>query len=125
MASAPRAAYARCEFAMSCCEGVLIPSARSVHDPSTIKAPNSAQESHSDTLDSPGSATQPSSQLHSNIEDDGERNIFPVTWRVIGGGVMMGGRSTNSLIVFYSAHADRFLRRGLQALQGRGLSRGR
>ncbi|KAI0248610.1 hypothetical protein BJV78DRAFT_1156429 [Lactifluus subvellereus] len=62
-----------------------------VHDPSAIQAPKSTQESPSSDTSESGS-TQSSSQLHSKIEEDPERTIFPVTWRVIGGGVMMGGQ---------------------------------
>jgi hypothetical protein len=73
------------------------PLTRSIHDLSAIQAHRSTQEPSSDTSDSPGSSTQPSSQSHS---EDRERNIVPVTWRVIGGGVMMGGQSTYTLPVF-------------------------
>lgn len=63
----------------------------SIHDPSTIQSPLSELESPSD-----GSASSPlsPSEPRSKFDEEHERNIYPITWRVIGGGVMMGGQST-------------------------------
>jgi len=64
---------------------------RSIHDPSVVQSPQPEQESPSD-----GSAFSPlsPSESHSKFDEEHERNVYPVTWRVIGGGVMMGGQST-------------------------------
>ncbi|KAI9433247.1 hypothetical protein BJY52DRAFT_1337897 [Lactarius psammicola] len=43
-------------------------------------------------IDDPGSPAQSASQLDAESDDDRGRNIYPITWRVIGGGVMMGGQ---------------------------------
>ncbi|KAI9508867.1 hypothetical protein F5148DRAFT_831701 [Russula earlei] len=62
-----------------------------IHDPSAIQSPKSEQESPLDT--SCYSSEAPSgSEAGSYVGDDHGQNIHPVTWRVIGGGVMMGGR---------------------------------
>ena len=87
----PRAAYARCESVMSLLGTITNRLTRSIHDPSALQAYQSSQGSYSDTSDSPDASKQPSPQPHSK---DYERNMFPITWRVIGGGVMMGGQST-------------------------------
>ncbi|KAH9989727.1 hypothetical protein BJV74DRAFT_796144 [Russula compacta] len=58
-----------------------------IHDSSSIRAPQSEQESPSD------SSSQSASEPHSKAHEDHEQNIFPITWRVIGGGVMMGGQN--------------------------------
>ncbi|KAH9065300.1 hypothetical protein EDB87DRAFT_1048267 [Lactarius vividus] len=60
-----------------------------IHDPSAIRAPLSTEES---PIDSSSSSAQSASQSASESDDDRGRNIYPITWRVIGGGVMMGGR---------------------------------
>ncbi|KAI0304309.1 hypothetical protein B0F90DRAFT_1235948 [Multifurca ochricompacta] len=60
-----------------------------IHDPSAIQGYPPTQEP---LLDSAGPSTQPSSRLGSEIDEERERNIYPITWRVIGGGVMMGGQ---------------------------------
>lgn len=63
----------------------------SIHDPSAVQSSQSEQESPSDG--SAGSPVSPS-ESRSKFDEEHERNIYPITWRVIGGGVMMGGRST-------------------------------
>jgi hypothetical protein len=70
---------------------------RSIHDPSALQAYQSTQGSLSDTSDSPNASKQPSPQPDPQGH---ERNVFPITWRVIGGGVMMGGQSTYISLVF-------------------------
>lgn len=60
-----------------------------IHDPSAVRGPLSTQESPIDSSSSPAqSETQPVSET----DDDLGQNIYPITWRVIGGGVMMGGQ---------------------------------
>ncbi|KAH9969740.1 hypothetical protein BC827DRAFT_29334 [Russula dissimulans] len=60
-----------------------------IHDPSVLQSSKSDQESPSDSsCDSP--EVYPKSE--SQVDDDHGQNIYPITWRVIGGGVMMGGR---------------------------------
>ena len=63
----------------------------SIHDPSAVQSTQPEQESPSDG--SAGSPLSPS-ELRSQSDEEHERNIYPITWRVIGGGVMMGGQST-------------------------------
>ncbi|KAH9980155.1 hypothetical protein BGW80DRAFT_483414 [Lactifluus volemus] len=60
-----------------------------IHDPSALRAYQLTRGSPSDTSDSPDAFKQPSPQPH---PQDHERDVFPITWRVIGGGVMMGGQ---------------------------------
>ena len=87
----PRVVCAHCE-PMSWCHcpfaNFLI---QSIHDSSLVQSPQSEQESPSD--DSAGSPLSPS-EPRSKYDEEHERNIYPITWRVIGGGVMMGGEST-------------------------------
>jgi hypothetical protein len=84
----PRVVFAHCK-PTSWCHGpfanLLI---HSIHDPSVLQSPQPEQESPSD-----GSAGSPPSPSESRSEEH-ERNIYPITWRVIGGGVMMSGQST-------------------------------
>jgi hypothetical protein len=64
----------------------------SIHDLSAVQGSQSEQESASDdSVDSPQAPSEP----RSKADEEGERNMYPITWRVIGGGVMMGGQSTN------------------------------
>jgi hypothetical protein len=63
----------------------------SIHDPSVVQSSQAEQESPSDS--SSGSPLSPS-EPGSKSDEEHERNIYPITWRVIGGGVMMGGQST-------------------------------
>jgi len=60
-----------------------------IHDPSSIRAPFSPQES---PIDGSSSPAQSVSSPGSNTDDECGQNIYPITWRVIGGGVMMGGQ---------------------------------
>jgi hypothetical protein len=63
----------------------------SIHDASAVQATQSDQESVSDgSVCSPQAPSEPGSK----VDEELERNIYPITWRVIGGGVMMGGEST-------------------------------
>jgi hypothetical protein len=88
--AAPRVVFAHCK-PTSWCHGpfanLLI---HSVHDPSAVQ-PQPEQESPSDS--SAGSPLSPS-ESRSKSDEEHEQNIYPITWRVIGGGVMMGGQST-------------------------------
>jgi len=87
----PRVVFAHCKPA-SWCPGpfanLLI---HSIHDPSALQSAQPEQESPSDS--SAGSPLSPSDP-RSKFDEQHERNIYPVTWRVIGGGVMMSGQST-------------------------------
>ncbi|KAH9002707.1 hypothetical protein EDB86DRAFT_3073846 [Lactarius hatsudake] len=64
-----------------------------IHDPSVIRAPLSTEES---PIDGSSSSARSASQSATESDDDRgrsiSRSIYPITWRVIGGGVMMGGR---------------------------------
>ncbi|KAF8500861.1 hypothetical protein F5888DRAFT_1308766 [Russula emetica] len=60
-----------------------------IHDPSVLQSPQSEQESPSDG--SAGSPLSPS-ESRSKSDEEHERNVYPITWRVIGGGVMMSGQ---------------------------------
>ncbi|KAH9047684.1 hypothetical protein EDB84DRAFT_440377 [Lactarius hengduanensis] len=64
-----------------------------IHDPSVIRAPLSTEES---LIDGSSSSAQSASQSATESDDDRgrsiSRSVYPITWRVIGGGVMMGGR---------------------------------
>jgi len=60
-----------------------------IHDSSVVQSSQPEQESPSDgSAGSPLSASEP----RSKFDEEHEQNIYPVTWRVIGGGVMMGGQ---------------------------------
>jgi hypothetical protein len=60
-----------------------------IHDLSAVQGSQSEQESASDdSVDSPQAPSEP----RSKADEEGERNMYPITWRVIGGGVMMGGQ---------------------------------
>lgn len=60
-----------------------------IHDLSVVQSTQSEGESPSDG--SAGSPLSPS-EPRSKFDEEHERNIYPITWRVIGGGVMMGGQ---------------------------------
>jgi len=87
----PRVVFAHCKLTSWChCPfaNLLI---HSIHDSSVVQSPQPGQESPSDG--SAGSPLSPS-EPRTKFDEEHERNIYPVTWRVIGGGVMMGGQST-------------------------------
>lgn len=87
----PRVVFAHCKPTSRCRGPFAYLLIHSIHDVSVVQSPQSEQESHSDA--SAGSPLSPSEQ-HSKFGEEHERNIYPITWRVIGGGVMMGGQST-------------------------------
>lgn len=60
-----------------------------IHDPSAIRALLSPEES---PIDGSSSSEQSASSPIAKTDDDHGRKMYPVTWRVIGGGVMMSGQ---------------------------------
>lgn len=95
-ATVPRVAFAHCK-PTSRCHGPLVNLLiHSIHDPSAVQSPQSELESPSDS--STCSPLSPS-ESRSKFDEEHERNIYPITWRVIGGGVMMGGQSTYTTCV--------------------------
>ena len=89
--AAPRVVFAHCEpssWRHGPFANILI---HSIHDPSAVQSTQAEQEPPSDG--SAGSPLSPS-ESRSKFDEEHERNIYPITWRVIGGGVMMGGQST-------------------------------
>jgi hypothetical protein len=87
----PRVVFAHCKPTSRCHGPFANLLIHSIHDPSTVQSTQSEQESPSDGLaGSPVSSSEP----RSKFDEEHERNIYPITWRVIGGGVMMGGQST-------------------------------
>lgn len=92
----------------------------SIHDASAVQATQSDQESVSDgSVCSPQAPSEPGSK----VDEEHERNIYPITWRVIGGGVMMGGESTYFIRGFNPMPTDLPERGSLPALQGWSLPR--
>jgi hypothetical protein len=87
----PRVVFAHCKPTSWCHGPFANLSFHSIHDPSVLQSAQQEQESPSD-----GSAGSPLSPSEPDFKSDEEheRNIYPITWRVIGGGVMMGGQST-------------------------------
>ena len=87
----PRVVFALCK-PTSWCHGPFVNLLiHSIHDPEAVQSTQSEQESPSDCeAGSPLSASEP----RSKFDEEHEQNIYPITWRVIGGGVMMGGQST-------------------------------
>ena len=88
----PRVAFAHCKptsWYRDPSANLLI---HSIHDLSAVQSSHPEQESPP----SDGSAGSPLSPhgRRSSFDEGHERNIYPITWRVIGGGVMMGGQST-------------------------------
>ena len=63
----------------------------SIHDPSAVQ---DFQGDHDSAEDSSGYSSQETSEPPSKADESHDQNIYPITWRVIGGGVMMGGQST-------------------------------
>jgi hypothetical protein len=90
-ATVPRVVFAHCEPTSRCHGPFANFFLHSIHDPSAIQSSQSDPESPSDG--SAGSPTSPS-ESRSKYDEEHERNIYPISWRVIGGGVMMGGEST-------------------------------
>jgi hypothetical protein len=87
----PRVVFAHCKPTSRCHGPFANLLIHSIHDPSVLQSPQSELESPSD-----GSAGSPlsSSEPRSKFDEEHDRNVYPITWRVIGGGVMMGGQST-------------------------------
>lgn len=59
------------------------------HDPDCISSSSASdfdEALHADKYQLPQKPASP-------VEETRKKNFFPVTWRVIGGGVMMGGQS--------------------------------
>src|SRR6266850_5805933 len=95
----------------------------SIHDPAAVQAPTTEEDSPSD---SSGYTSQAPSEPCFQADESREQNVFPITWRVIGGGVMMGGQSTytpRELLIGMPTTWP--LRGNLYALQRRCLSRWR
>lgn len=95
-AAVPRVVFAHCKPTTWCHGPFTNLLIHSIHDPSVLQSAQQEQESPSDS--SAGSPLSPS-ELRSKFDEEHERNIYPITWRVIGGGVMMGGQSTYSTCV--------------------------
>jgi len=60
-----------------------------IHDPSAVQ---DFQGDHDSAEDSSGYSSQETSEPPSKADESHDQNIYPITWRVIGGGVMMGGQ---------------------------------
>jgi hypothetical protein len=90
-ATVPRVVFAHCKPTSRCHDPLANLLIHSIHDPSVVQSPESELESPSDS--STCSPLSPS-ESRSKFDEEHERNIYPITWRVIGGGVMMGGQST-------------------------------
>src|SRR6266404_7210810 len=75
-------------------------------------------------MDGSCSSAQSASQLISKTDDDHGRNMYPITWRVIGGGVMMGGQS--AYVLFASTHPCQLVsRENMRPCQSRRLPKRR
>jgi hypothetical protein len=95
----------------------------SIHDPAAVQASKGEEDSPSD---SSGYTSQAPSEPCSGADENPGRNIFPITWRVIGGGVMMSGQSTYTTRVLLLCMPTIWPPRGsLHALQRWCLSRRR
>jgi hypothetical protein len=95
----------------------------SIHDPAAVQASKGEEDSPSD---SSGYTSQAPSEPCSGADENREQNIFPITWRVIGGGVMMSGQSTYTSRVLLLSMPTIWPPRGsLYALQRWCLSRWR